>query len=176
MAKNDKGKEIAVTKAKEKGETSAVPSRLLSPVRAWEREIDRMLEDFPLLRWPRLRDLERQFPRDLRRLHAPSLDMYEEKNELVIKAEVPGLTKEDIEITLDDSTLTIKGEKKKEEEIKEKDYYRCEREYGSFLRTVELPAEVKTDGAKANFKNGVLEIHLPKSEAAKRKEVHVQVQ
>lgn len=85
---------------------------MLSPLRAWEREIDRMFEDFPLFRWPRFRELERHFPRELR-LQAPSLDMYEEKNELVIKAEVPGLSKDDIEITLDDSTLTIKGEKKK---------------------------------------------------------------
>jgi HSP20 family protein len=122
-----------------------------------------------------LRELERSFPRELR-MQAPTLDMYEEKNDVVVKAEVPGLSKENIEITLSDSTLTIKGEKKKEEEVKEKDYYRCEREYGSFLRTVALPAEVKSDGAIANFKNGVLEIRLPKSDEARKKEVHVRVQ
>jgi HSP20 family protein len=175
MAKTDKGKEIAVTKGKEQRETAAAPSRMFSPLRAWERELDRMFEDFPLFRWPRLRELERHFPRELR-LQAPTLDMYEEKNEVVIKAEVPGLSKDDIEIMISDSTLTIKGEKKKEEEVKEKDYYRCEREYGSFVRTVELPAEVKTEGAKAVFKNGVLEIRLPKTEEAKKKEVRVPVQ
>lgn len=102
--------------------------------------------------------------------------MYEENNEVVVKAELPGMTKDDIEISLVDSTLTLKGEKKKEEEVKEKDFYRCEREYGSFLRTIDLPAEVKTDGAKATFKNGVLEIQLAKTEEAKRKPVKVAVQ
>jgi HSP20 family protein len=172
----DKGKEITVKKGEGKKEAPAVPSRMLSPLRAWEREIDRMFEEFPFFRWPRFRELEPfRFPRELR-LQAPTLDMYEDKNEVVVKAEMPGLTKDDIEITLSDSTLILKGEKKKEEEVKEKDYYRCEREYGSFLRTVELPAEVKVEGAKASFKNGVLEVRLPKSEAAKKKEVHVAVQ
>lgn len=60
--------------------------------------------------------------------------------------------------------------------VKEKDFHRCEREYGSFLRTIDLPAEVKTEGAKARFKNGVLEVRLPKTEEAKRKPVKVQVQ
>ncbi len=179
MAKNDKGKEVAVKKAnggQKKEIVSATPTRILSPMGAREREIDRMFENFPFFHWPRLRALESfRFPRELR-LQAPSLDMYEEEHDVVVKAEMPGMTKDDIEITLSDSTLTLKGEKKKEEEVKEKDYYRCEREYGSFLRTVELPAEVKTDGVKATFKDGVLEIRLPKSEEAKKKEVHVQVQ
>jgi HSP20 family protein len=93
-----------------------------------------------------------------------------------VKAELPGMSKSDIEVTVSDSTLTLKGEKKKEEEVKEKEYYRCERAYGSFLRTVDLPAEVKAEGVKAIFKDGVLEIRLPKSEKAKQKEVRVQVQ
>jgi HSP20 family protein len=177
MTKNDKTKTVAVKKdPQEQQATAAVPSRMASPMRAVERELDRLFEDFPLFRWPRLRELDRaRFPRELR-LQAPALDMYEENDDVVIKAEVPGLSKDDIEITLSDSTLTIKGEKKKEEEVKEKDYYRCEREYGSFLRTVELPNEVKAEGARAAFKNGVLEVHLPKSETAKKKEVHVKVQ
>ncbi len=176
MAENDKGKiDVTVKKGSEKKETEVAPVRMLSPLRAWEREIERMFEDFPFAGFPRFRELEPfSFPRELR-LNAPSLDMYEEKNDVVVKAELPGMTKDDIEIKLIDSTLTLKGEKKKEEEVKEKDYYRCEREYGSFLRTVELPAEVKTDGAKATFKDGVLEIRLPKSEEAKKKEIHVQV-
>jgi len=175
MAKNDKGKEIVVKKGNDKKEAD-VPSRMLSPVRGWEREMERMFEDFPFFRWPRFREFEPfRLARELR-LQAPTLDLYEEKDEVVVKAEMPGLTKEDVEITLSDSTLTLKGEKKKEEEVKEKDYYRCEREYGSFLRTVQLPAEVKADGAKAVFKNGVLEVRLPKSTEAKKKEVHVRVQ
>ncbi len=173
-----KGKEVTVKKVEEatKKESMVTPARALSPLRSWEREIERMFEDFPFFRWPRFRDFEPfRFPRELR-LRAPTLDMYEENNEVVVKAELPGLTKDDIEISLADSTLTLKGEKKKEEEVKEKDFYRCEREYGSFLRTIDLPAEVKTDGAKATFKDGVLEIRLPKTEEAKRKLVKVEVQ
>ena len=178
MAKNDKGKQEITVKKENGGKkgTGVAPLRMLSPLHGWEREMDRLFEDFPFFHLPRLRELAAfRFPRELR-LKAPSLDLYEEKSDVIVKAEMPGMTKDDIEITLSDSTLTLKGEKKKEEEVKEKDYYRCEREYGSFLRTVELPAEVKADGVKATFRDGVLEIRLPKSEEAKKKEVHVPVQ
>jgi len=74
-----------------------------------------------------------------------------------------------------ESTLTIKGEKKKEEEIKEKNYYRSERSSGSFTSTLELPAEVKTDQAKASFKDGILEIRAPKTEEAKKKLMKVKI-
>jgi HSP20 family protein len=176
MAKG-KEREVPVKKAEETPKAEAVtPVRAVSPLRFWERELDRMFEDFPLFRWPRFRDFEPfRFSRELR-LHAPTLDMYEEKGEIVVKAELPGLSKDDIEISLTDSTLTLKGEKKKEEEVKEKDFYRCEREYGSFLRTIELPAEVRTEGAQAKFKDGVLEIRLPKTEEAKRRLRKVPVQ
>ena len=174
----DKKRDVVARKAVEptKEESPGTSARALSPLRSWEREIEHMFEDFPFLHWPRFRDFERfRFPRELR-LRAPSLDLYEEGNEVVVKAELPGMTKDDIEINLSGSTLTLKGEKKKVEEVKEKDFYRCERQYGSFLRTVDLPAEVKTDAAKATFKNGVLEVRLPKTEEAKRKAVKVQVQ
>jgi HSP20 family protein len=72
--------------------------------------------------------------------------------------------------------LTIKGEKKKEEEIKEGNYYRCERSYGSFLRTLELPKDVHSDKVKASFKSGVLEVRLPKTEEAKNQEIKVHVE
>jgi HSP20 family protein len=171
MAKKQK-EEVAV---KKKGSTES-PGRTVSPLRAWERELDRMFQDFPMGRWPRLRELEGfRLPRELR-ITAPSLDMYEESDEVVVKAEIPGMSKDDIEITLSDSHLTLRGEKKKEEETKEKDYYRCEREYGSFYRSVELPAAVKSDGVKATLKNGVLEVHLPKSAQSQKKEIHVDVE
>jgi len=176
MEKGKKKEVVSKAEGPTKEESTATPERALSPLRSWEREMERMFEHFPSFRWPRFRDFEPfRLPRELR-LHAPTLDMYEDKNEIVVKAELPGMTKDDIEINITDSTLTLKGEKKKEEEVKEKDFYRCEREYGSFLRTVELPAEVQTDGAKATFKNGVLEVRLPKTEEAKRKPVKVQVQ
>jgi HSP20 family protein len=108
-------------------------------------------------------------------LEVPALDVYEQKDELVVKAEIPGLSKDEIDISLDGNMLTIKGEKKKEEEIKEEDYYRCERTFGAFARSVEIPAEVQTDKVSATFKNGVLEIHLPKTEEAKKNVVKVKV-
>ena len=104
------------------------------------------------------------------------MDLYEEKDEIVVKAELPGMEKDNIEVNLSDDRLTIKGEKKKEEEIKKENYYRSERSYGSFVRTLELPGEVQADKVKANFKNGVLEIRLPKTEQAKKKETKVRVE
>jgi HSP20 family protein len=86
------------------------------------------------------------------------------------------MEKENVEVKLTDHMLTIKGEKKKEQEIKEENYYRSERSYGSFIRTLELPADVHADKVKASFKNGVLEVRLPKTEEAKTKEVKVKVE
>ncbi len=99
-----------------------------------------------------------------------------DKEALVAKVELPGMGKEDIQVNIADHHLTIKGEKKKEEEIKAESYYRSERSYGSFSRTVELPAEVQVEKAQASFRNGVLEIRLPKSEEAKKKEIKVKVE
>ena len=106
----------------------------------------------------------------------PALDLYEEKDQMVVKAELPGMTKDDIQISVSDNVLTIKGEKKQEEEDTGKDYYRSKRTYGAFFRTVPLPAEINADKVQATFKNGVLEIRLPKSEAAKKKEIKVRVE
>src|SRR5690242_17186755 len=72
-------------------------------------------------------------------LEAPVIDLYEEKDDLVVQAEIPGLAKEEIDVSVSGNTLTLKGEKKKEEEVKEKDYYRSERSFGAFLRSIELP-------------------------------------
>jgi len=94
----------------------------------------------------------------------PSIDMYETDKELVIKAELPGLNSKDIDITLTDDTLTIKGEKKESEEVKGENYYRKESRYGAFHRVIQLPVPVKKEDVKASFKDGVLEIRLPKAE------------
>jgi HSP20 family protein len=140
----------------------------------WEREMDRMMEDFFGRRtrawWP-----ERWMRTEGLEVAAPVVDLFEEKDDIVVKAELPGIDKENIEVNLADHTLTIKGEKKKEEEVKEENYYRSERSYGSFVRTLELPKDVHADKTKANFKNGILEIRLPKTEDAKAKEVKVKV-
>ena len=107
---------------------------------------------------------------------SPTVDLYEEKDDIVVKAELPGLEKDDIEVNLSDNRLTIRGEKKQEEEVKRENYYRSERSYGSFSRTLELPREVQTDKVKAAFKNGILEIRLPKTEEAKKKETKIKVE
>ena len=106
----------------------------------------------------------------------PNIDMYESNGDIVLKAELPGMKKEDIDITLSEGMITISGEKKKDEEIKRKDYYKLERSYGSFCRSFSLPAEVKSDKVKSSFKDGILEVHMPKSEKAKSKEVKVKVE
>jgi len=108
-------------------------------------------------------------------LEAPALDVYDEKDDLIVKAEIPGLSKDEIDISLEGNTLTIKGEKKKEEEIKEEDYYRCERTFGAFTRSIDLPTEVNAAKVNASFKNGVLEIRLPKTEEGKKSVVKVKV-
>jgi HSP20 family protein len=91
-----------------------------------------------------------------------AVDVCEEKNSLVVKAELPGLERSDIEVHLRESTLMIGGEKKKDKEVRERDYYRAERSHGTFSRTIALLVEVDTAKAKATFKNGVLGVRLPK--------------
>ena len=89
--------------------------------------------------------------------------------------ELPGLTKDDVKISVDSDTLTIRGEKKLEKETKEKNYHRMERSYGSFQRFFTLPTTVKTDKTDAAFKDGILTITLPKAEGSKSKQVEVKV-
>jgi HSP20 family protein len=159
-------------KAKEKETKAVTPWRPFMDLARWDRDMERMMGDFfgrrPWLpeRWFRTEGME---------LTAPVVDLYEEKDDIVVKAELPGIEKNNIEVNLADHTLTIKGEKKKEEEIKEENYYRAERSYGSFVRTLELPKDVHTDKVKATFKDGILEVRLPKTEEAKAKEVKVKV-
>ncbi|MBI4832053.1 MAG: Hsp20/alpha crystallin family protein [Candidatus Lindowbacteria bacterium] len=107
---------------------------------------------------------------------APAIDVYEDANKVVVKAELPGMTDKDIDVNIMNGTLTIKGEKKKEEEKKEQSYYRLERSYGAFSRSVTLPTVVDAGKVTASFKNGVLEIELPKKEEAKPKQIKVKVE
>jgi len=105
-----------------------------------------------------------------------SVDILTEGDDVVVKAELPGMQKEDIDISLTEDTITISGEKKKEKKVEKKDYYRLERSYGSFKRSFSLPAEVQTEKASAKFKDGVLEIRMPKTEEAKKKEKKVMIE
>jgi HSP20 family protein len=100
---------------------------------------------------------------------SPSVDIYEEGETVVVKAELPGLKKGDIEVNIAEDTITISGEKKSEAKVEKKDFYRVERSFGSFSRTLRLPADTQTDKAKASFKDGILEVRIPKSAAARKK-------
>ncbi len=105
----------------------------------------------------------------------PSVDVIENDDAFVIEAELPGMTKDDIKISIANDVLSIRGEKKIEKEDKKKSYYRMERSYGSFSRTFPLPGNVKTDKIDAEFKNGVLIVTVPKSEEAKPKQIDVKI-
>ncbi len=103
----------------------------------------------------------------------PAIDIIEKKDKYIIKAEFPGIPKEDIDINVSDNVLTVKGEKKQEKEEKDTNYYRSERVYGLFQRQLVLPPDVDAEKIKANYKNGVLEIEIPKGEKAKPKKISI---
>ena len=94
----------------------------------------------------------------------------------MVKAELPGMKKEDINVDLNDGVLRITGEKKREEKVEKKDYYRLERAVGSFERRISLPSGIEAEKTKASFKDGVLEIQIPKTEEAKKKETKIKIE
>ena len=106
---------------------------------------------------------------------SPRLDVSETEDGLEIVADLPGMEKKDIQVSLDDDLLTIKGEKKEEKESKDKRYHTIERRSGSFYRAVRLPIEVKKDKVEANFKDGVLTLRLPRSKEEKRKVAQIEI-
>ena len=151
--------------------TTWKPLKHLAPLGDFDRmrsEMDRIWDSFFQGR-PRIRGEEEGE-------WLPALDMAETANELVVKAEIPGLDPKEVNISLSDRVLTIKGEKKQEREEKEEDYHLIERSYGAFARSIQLPSEVNSEKITASYKDGVLKIILPKSEEAKKKEVRIKVQ
>ncbi len=106
---------------------------------------------------------------------APRVDIVEEKDAFELAADLPGLTKDDIKIEIHDNVLTLRGEKKLEEEKKDKNYRLAERYYGEFVRTFTLPENVNKDGIEAQFQDGVLKVGIPKIEKAKPKQIEVKV-
>jgi HSP20 family protein len=163
-----------------KGLVKPEPSRALSPLEAVERrlaEMERAFEDFfsrpfsplgqarpPGTRLPEMGEI------------SPSMDVYEEGDDVVVKAELPGMKKEDISADFSDGTVIISGEKEQEERIERKNYHRVERSYGTFTRSARMPVEVQADKAKATFKDGVLEIRVPKTEEARKKERKIPIE
>ncbi len=104
----------------------------------------------------------------------PAVDIYEINEAIILKAKLPGIIKEDIMVEVKDNTLSLKGEKKFEKEVQEERYQRIERSYGAFQRAFTLPGTVQSDRVKAKFKEGILEITLPKMEEAKPKQIKVE--
>jgi HSP20 family protein len=142
------------------------PGRAITPWRPFRdlEELRRTFDDF----WPMIR----RFPMGAVE-YIPAIDMYEKDNKYMVKVELPGLKEEDVDVSVVGDRLTIKGEKKTESEVKEEDYYRSERTYGSFFRSLDLPADADCEKIEANYENGVLEVAIPKMAAVKPKKVAV---
>jgi HSP20 family protein len=145
-------------------EVGMAPER--SAVDLW-REMDNLFDrffgDMPWLG----RSMPRQF--------FPAFDISENDNDFVVKAELPGVDPKEVDINLTGNLLTIKGEKKDEGEETRENFHRVERSYGSFSRSFQLPCEVLEDKIEAQYKNGVLDLRIPKAEKAKRKSVKIEV-
>jgi HSP20 family protein len=106
---------------------------------------------------------------------APAVDIYETENELVVKADLPDVSEKDLDVRIENNTLTIRGERKFEKKVEEENYLRVERTYGSFSRSFSLPNTVNSEAIKAEYKNGVLTVELPKRAESKPKQIKVNV-
>jgi len=140
-------------------------------------EMDKMFDQFMSNRW--MKPFSWQWPEfgelaSRAELRVPNVNVIENDNELVVKAEVPGIEKKDIDISLTENSITIKGKTSKEEKEDKGEYHRCEISKASFSRTISLPTEINVDATKAKMTNGVLEIILPKIETKKRHSVEVE--
>ncbi|HZQ55394.1 MAG TPA: Hsp20/alpha crystallin family protein [Bryobacteraceae bacterium] len=132
-------------------------------------------EDFPAGLRLFQDSLSRLFSEPASRPWTPPVDIYETENELVLKADVPDIDPKDVGIQLENGTLTLKGERKFEEQKNGRGFHRIERSYGKFVRAFSLPETVDGDKVKADYKNGVLTITLPKKEVAKPRTINVEV-
>ena len=137
--------------------------RLLSPIAQMDRLFDEVFKRPFFSLWsPRLGGEEAE------QLYLP-VDIFEDGESVIVKAEIPGIKKDEINVQLTPDSITISGQKSGEQKVEQQNYYRLERSYGSFTRTCQLPVEIMTDKARAVFKDGVLEVRIPKShEAAQR--------
>ncbi len=167
-------KKADVTQISRKGDIEKAPTaRQLS---AFE-EMERMFDSIFSRSWMTPFHLERPSWDSLPKPFTgrmPNIDVIDRDNEVLVRAELPGVDKDDIEVSLTDNTVTIKGSKKEETKEEKGDYYRQEISQGSFARTVSLPADVDTEHSKAKFTDSVLELTLPKHEKAKKKTIRVE--
>lgn len=116
------------------------------------------------------------FPFSLRKIASPKVDVYETEDKIVVEAEIPGVTKEDLNIYVTENTVRLSGHTKRENDFRDENAYHSERYFGSFSRTIPLPAEVKSEAATASYKNGILTVTLPKAEQAKNKGRKIDIQ
>ena len=137
-------------------------------VEAFRRDLDDLWNRF-------FDDLPSGFEALKERRFLPKLDMSEKKDRVTVTIEAPGIDAKDIEVSLRNNVLTIKGERKREKEDKDESYHRMERYYGAFRRDVELPCEVVADKIQATYKHGVLTIELPKSDEARKEPIRVEI-
>jgi HSP20 family protein len=141
---------------------SSLARRGSEPFRAFEDMVGRMFNDWLS---PRIAGETRGW--------SPAMDMIDRKNEIVLRTDLPGLEQKDIQVNVENGMLTIRGTREGEQEAKEDDYYCCERWAGSFSRTITLPPGVDPGMINATFRNGVLEVHVPKSAKAAGKTIEV---
>ncbi len=141
------------------------------PVRELEEMGRRLEEDFvrPVVRavWERIPEEERGW--------SPSIDIFEKGDNFVVKVELPGMKQEDLDVSVSDDTLTIKGERSPESSVKDEDYYRSEIAYGGFYRSIVLPSVVDTKNIEAVYEDGILFVTLQRAAGAKPKKVNIQV-
>ena len=141
---------------------TTIPSDLFG----MQREINRMFDNF----FRGIQEEDSSFS-----AWTPAVDIAEHDDAYLVKVELPGVSKDDVKITLESNILTIRGEKKQEKETKKENYHRMERSYGSFQRSFTLPSTVKSDKIDAVYKDGILTVTLPKEEEAKPKQIEVKV-
>lgn len=176
MAETSKstGKKKAVASTKKAGPDAekVAATRALSPFEEMDRFFDNFIHRGFMrpFRWELPAWGEAGAPFEGR---MPKVDVIDRDNEVVVKAEIPGVNKEDLEVSTTDNTVTIKGTTSHEEKEEKGDFYRCEISRGSFSRTVALPSDVDNSKAKASFKNGILELTLPKVSKSKRRSIKV---
>ena len=142
-----------------------IPWRERRELDTFRKEIDRLFERF--LSWS-------PFEGEVAEVSwFPSVDVSETGKEVIVQAELPGMDPKEIDVSISGDVLTIKGEKKREEEHKDENYHRIERSYGAFARTIQLPTEVDADKAKAVYKDGVLKLTLPKTKQEATKKIEI---
>jgi HSP20 family protein len=164
-AKRKGGTRMALIKWESRGKE-------LSPFRSLREEVDRVFDDF-FRGWPSpwragWPTAEQEF--------VPTVSLKETEKEFVLTAEVPGISKEGLDVAITEDSVTIKGERKEEKETREESYHYKESTYGTFERVIPLPSAILADKAKAKLKDGVLSLTLPKSEVSKIKEIKVKVE